>query len=208
MSPSKCNFLHFTKATNPAESLPDFKLFNEILPQVSSVKFLGITFDTRLNFIEHITQLRQKCFSRLNIIKILASKEWALSVETLCLVYKSLIRSIIEYSALISSVISETNFKSINAIQNTVLRLIYKLPRDSASEEISAIAQTPTLRERLDTLNMNYLMSCIHNENELVKDAFNEYKRARSRPAKYISTLGKYYEAVKNETEVYTDFFD
>ena len=86
--------------------------------------------------------------------------------------------------------------------------MIYKLPRDITSNEISSIAQIPTLRERLDTLNLNYLISCLRHDNELVKDAFSEYKRAKSRSTKYLSILGKYYEAVKNETEWYTDIFD
>jgi len=161
-----------------------------------------------LNFDEHIQTLRAKCFSRLNIIKTLMAKEWSLNSNTLCQIYKSLVRSIIDYSSIISTRLSNVRMASINAIQNKCLRIIHKLSYDCPSELIYQTVDMPKISERCDTLNMNYLISCIHNENDLVKDLILEYKSFKSRPIKYISLLGKYYDAVKQEVEPFTDIFD
>ena len=45
---------------------------------------------------------------RLNIIKILAYKTWQLTKQTLIQIYNVLIRSVIEYSAIIAPIISAT----------------------------------------------------------------------------------------------------
>jgi hypothetical protein len=59
-----------------------------------------------------------------------------------------------------------------------------------------------------DVIQIQFIISCIKNENELVKDLIIEYKCFKSRPVKYTSLLGNYYEVVKHETELFTDFFD
>ena len=68
-------FLYFSNPRNE-KSQVYFKLFNETIPIVKHSKFLGITFDSYLNFNQHLLELSKKCYERLSIIKILSSEEW------------------------------------------------------------------------------------------------------------------------------------
>jgi len=66
---------------------------------------------------------------RLNIIKILAYKTWQLTKQTLIQIYNVLIRSVIEYSAIIAPIISVTNLNTLQIIQNNALRIILNKPK-------------------------------------------------------------------------------
>ena len=66
---------------------------------------------------------------KLNIIKILAYKTWQLTKQTLIQIYNVLIRSVIEYSAIIAPIISVTNLNTLQIIQNNALRIILNKPK-------------------------------------------------------------------------------
>ena len=63
------------------------------------------------------------------------------------------------------------------------MRVIHKLPFDQCTDEICEIAKLPRIEERMDTLNLNYLSKCIHNDNELIREVFEELKSSKVRPA-------------------------
>jgi hypothetical protein len=88
------------------------------------------------------------------------------------------------------------------------MRIIHRLPFDCSTNEICEIAQLPKIEDRMDTLNLNYFSKCIHSDNELIRDVFEEFKRSRVRPTKYLSIIAKYYDTIKIQNENYTDLFD
>lgn len=63
----------------------------------SSVKFLGIYLDEKLNFQKHIIQLLKSVEIRLNIIKMFAVSKWGGHPTTLLTILKSIVRSKIDY---------------------------------------------------------------------------------------------------------------
>ena len=120
-------------------------------------EFLGITFDSRLTFVLNADEVREKCFKRLNIIKILSNKSWNLSRKVLLNVYKSLIRSVIDYSFSTINSMSEANLKRIQVIQNKAVRVIFK-KYEATNEEIENLATKlglMSISNRLCELNEN-----------------------------------------------------
>ena len=93
----KTTFVHFNKR-NIKPGNTELKIKNMVIKSCSTVKFLGIIFDYRLNFKEHINTLQSKCSKTLNIIKFLRGTWWGSDPESLITIYKSYVRSIIEYS--------------------------------------------------------------------------------------------------------------
>jgi hypothetical protein len=61
-------------------------------------------------------------------MKILSHKSWFLKEKTLIQIYNVLIRSIIDYSVILSPIISKTNLNTLQIIQNNALRIIFKKP--------------------------------------------------------------------------------
>jgi hypothetical protein len=84
--------------------------------------------------------------------------------------------------------------------------LAQQLEKSSVPDYVRA--QLPKIEDRMDTLNLNYFSKCIHSDNELIRDVFEEFKRSRVRPTKYLSIIAKYYDTIKIQNENYTDLFD
>jgi hypothetical protein len=89
----------------------------------------------------------------MNIIKILSNRSWHLTKETLKTIYVALIRSIIEYSSPIYSIISMTLFNKLKAIQKNCLRIIYKQPYDARTSNLLELSNITEMKEKLDSLN-------------------------------------------------------
>ena len=71
------------------------------------------SLDECLCFNNQVKKIRSKCMERLNIIKILSHSKWQLTTRTLLTLYKTLVGSIIDYSAFMFHEISNTNLKKI-----------------------------------------------------------------------------------------------
>ena len=136
-----------------------FKIGNQSIKYNPNPVILGTTFDESLCFSEQVEYIREKCFKRLSLIKILAGKSWKISKKFLLSLYKSLIGSVIDYSSFILNVISDTNLDKLKAIQNKAVRIIYKLPYDTSTDDLCRVANLSLIEERLHTLNSTSLMN-------------------------------------------------
>lgn len=66
-----------------------------------TVKFLGITFDYRPSFHNHVIGIRDKCKRALNIIKYVRGTWWVAEPATLFTIYVSFVGSIMDYGSFI-----------------------------------------------------------------------------------------------------------
>lgn len=57
--------------------------------------FLGYAFDTNLNWRTHVKKLKLACLSRINLLKSFAGIRWGAHPSTLLMVYKGLVRSLL-----------------------------------------------------------------------------------------------------------------
>ncbi|XP_045480951.1 uncharacterized protein LOC123685337 [Harmonia axyridis] len=119
-SPTKTKVMKFTKKHQKPCHL---KLFNTSLQNVNHHKFLGMIFDTKLTWREHIKQLKTDCIKRLNIMKVLANNHWGADEKTLLIIYRTLIRSKLDYGCILYATACNSLLNSLNTIQNTALRL-------------------------------------------------------------------------------------
>ena len=82
---------------------PDPELFLdktkiEVVPEF---KFLGIIFDNKLSFLSHVTVLKNKCKKALNLLKVVAHSDWGADRKVLIRLYRSLIRSKLDYGSIV-----------------------------------------------------------------------------------------------------------
>ena len=99
-SESKTVAMHFCqkRALHPD---PELSIYGNRIPVVSQTKFLGLTFDNKLTFKPHIHLLKTKCQRALNILKVVSNHHWGADRETLLLLYRSLVRSELDYGCII-----------------------------------------------------------------------------------------------------------
>ena len=61
--------------------------------------FLGVTFDCTLSFSKHVSSLKAKFFPRLKALCCISASSWGPSKESLSVLYKSFLRSLLTYAS-------------------------------------------------------------------------------------------------------------
>jgi hypothetical protein len=88
MNAKKCQFIIFCRG-NKSKNNINISLFNEKIPIVDSIKFLGITLDKQMCFSNCVEDIRERCSDRPNILKILSNKSLKFNTTSLKAIYFS-----------------------------------------------------------------------------------------------------------------------
>ena len=103
-----------------------------LIPTIKHPKILGLTFDPKLNYNEHIEKTKSKAGKTINLLKALTSTSWGKQKETIATTYKAITRPTLEYANTIwSPIVSKTNINKLQTIQNTALRVATGCTKDT-----------------------------------------------------------------------------
>ena len=102
---------------------PHLTIHGSPIPVVSEATSLGLLFDNKLSFIPHIKALKAKCLKALDILKILSSSDWGGDRTVLLNLYRSLIRSKLDYGPIVYGSARKSYLKSLDTIHHQGLRL-------------------------------------------------------------------------------------
>ena len=84
---------------------------------------LGLTFDPKLKFHEHIKNTEKKANGTIKCIKALSGTNWGQQKETLVNTYKQYTRPIMEYACPAwAPIVSKSNIQKLQRVQNAALR--------------------------------------------------------------------------------------
>ncbi|CAF0821630.1 unnamed protein product [Brachionus calyciflorus] len=189
MAPHKFSYIIFSNGTKNYQNSLRLKLYNQLIPYNPAPTFLGITFDPHFTFKNQIDSVKSQFFNPLNCIKILSNKKWKINLNTLKCVYLALIRSKIDYSSPIISVISENKIRKLESIQNCALRAIFRQPFNQSTNELYNIAKITSIQTRLSQLNFKFLDKAILFENPLIECLIDEYTGINESRLQKMKTL-------------------
>ena len=96
---------------------------NKQILEEESTKFLGITLDRKLRFDEHIEYILQKTKKRLNMLRYIGHIKKGANPETMVILFKTLIRSVIEYGIPVYHTYNHNSIEKIRKIQNSGIRI-------------------------------------------------------------------------------------
>lgn len=100
LAPNKTVLLHFNnKNIKPGEK--EITIYDHVIKSSATARFLGLIFDYRLTFTSQVQEIKKKCSRAINVIKYLCGTWWGSDPETLLILYKSLVRSVIDYGSII-----------------------------------------------------------------------------------------------------------
>ena len=96
---------------------PNIIYNNTQLQNVSTFKYLGVTFDSKVTWKDHIADITTRTRGRLPVLKRLAGTKWGCATTTLNSTYKKYIKPIMTYScgALITA--SDQTVKKLDNVQ-------------------------------------------------------------------------------------------
>ncbi len=155
---SKCktNAIHFCNKRK-LHNDPELFLDKQPIKLVKEAKFLGIIFDSKLNFLPHIKNLKTKCLKALNLIKSVSGTKWGGDQKTLLSLYRALVRSKLDYGSIIYGSARKSYLKILDTIHHQGLRLALGAFRTSPIQSLYVEADEPSLLDRRIKLSLQYI---------------------------------------------------
>jgi ribonuclease HI len=137
-----------------------------------TVKYLGVIFDSTFNFSHHTKYIADKCNKRINILRCLTGTTWGSGKDSLLILYRGLIRSVLEYACFIYSNVCPTYFKKLEIIQNKALRIVCGVPNSTPGSVLQVELGELPLKLRFKTLSMIYGLRVVHSQNNPTNNVF------------------------------------
>ena len=121
LNPRKCE-TSFSVDPHQANLRPNLLLLGSRLRFNPTPTFLGVTFDRTLSFSKHVSA---KFFPRLKALRCISASSWGSSKESLSVLYKSFLRSLLTYSSPgWFPFLSATNFTKLERLHRAASRAI------------------------------------------------------------------------------------
>ena len=188
-SKTACVHFHNKRGILPE---PNLNLNGNKIPVVKETRFLGVIFDQKLSFIPHMKALKTKCLKALDIIKVASNQEWGADKSVLLKLYRSLVRSKLDYGCVVYGSARPSYLKVLNTIHHQGLRLALGAFRTSPVESLYVEAGELPLENRRIKLSLQYVTKL---KSTPSNPAFNcvfkpGYEHKYLRNTKVISPLG------------------
>ena len=153
---------------------------------------MGLLFDKKLSFIPHIKTFKAKCLKALDILKVLSSTNWRGDRSVLLNLYRSLVRSKLDYGSIIYGSARKSYLKCLDTIHHQGLRLALGALRTSPVESLYAESNEPSLYIRREKLSLQYTTKLAANpRNPAHNCVFNrKYERFYNNTPSAIKPLG------------------
>ena len=184
LAPHKCSQLIFSKFVDKRNDTLDIKIYGIRIPYEPHPKFLGIVFDARLSFVEHGELVKSKIKDRINVLKVLSyDKHWALPENFLINIYKVLVRSVMDYSSVVTLAGNKSILKDMEILQNSAMRVIFKvsLLDHIPIEDLLKRADISSIESRHSELTSDYYEKSMIRKNPLLENLFENYRVFKKR---------------------------
>jgi len=140
--------------------LPPLRILNTPIPwadKSTSIKYLGLYFDTKLTWKDHISKVEKSTKRKIGKLYPLINKKSHPKTDTAISIYKSIVRPSMTYAFTIWGGASNSTLKKLQTIQNKFLRLAIKAPWYITNEQIHNELNMPLLTEFLSKLSNSFL---------------------------------------------------
>ena len=147
---------------------------------VKEFKYLGMYLDApRLTWNKHVQYTRNNCQQGLNIMKYVSSKKWGADRSSLLKINTALVKSKLTYGCQTLVSISNTNFKRLEPIQNSGLRIATGCLKTTFIPALQAEADVVPLDLHIknQAIKYYYKMKLQENSHSIKSILFNEEER-------------------------------
>ena len=124
------------------------------LKVVDEQTYLGVTFDKRLTWNQHVQRAETKARRKLNIMRKLAGTTWGANEKILKQVYQSTVRPHLEYGAGAWMTTAQTHQNTLGKVQNQALRIMTGSMRSTPIAKMEEVTGLPPLKTRWNSKAM------------------------------------------------------
>ena len=170
---NKCKCIHYGKKNENHH----YKIGSSILAEDEEEKDVGVLFDQNLDFRKHIKTMISKANQRVGLIKRSFSR---LNIHSFKILYKSLVRPILEYCSAIWYPLYKTDALEIEKVQRRATKLVPELRKLDYSERLKALNITTLAyrRRRTDVLQVFRIIKGI---DKILFETFFQYNTSGTR---------------------------
>lgn len=177
---NKTFIIHIGK-NNPKDQ---YKINDNIICEVQSIRDLGIIIDNKLKFTEHISKIVRNTYMRMNLLfKIIKSK----STKTWLTLYKSYIRPLLEYAPEAWNPLQISEIKKLEKCQKYFTKIMLKkcrLPNIPYENRLEYL-KIPTLETRRKIFDLVLMYKIINGYTHLNTESFFTKNQKRTRFSQY-----------------------
>lgn len=147
------------------------------------MRFLGMHFDSKLTWHNHIEKVVDKCKKVINIIRCLCNKEWGADMTSMKILYVGLIRSIVDYGCMAYGSAAKSELKNYDVIQGSALRICSGAMRTSPISALQVeVGELPFELRRLQMSLSYYVHLKGHVEDHPTKSVLiSTWEQAKSK---------------------------
>jgi hypothetical protein len=147
---------------------PPVRINQAAIPQSETVKYLGIHFDKRLTWREHITKTRKHLEIKTRDLAWLINKHSPLSLENKLLVYKTVLKPIWTYGLALWGCTATSNLAIIQRYQAKTLRKIVNAPWYVTNHTLHKDLRVPSVKQVFQELTETHRTRLQKHSNPLV----------------------------------------
>ena len=132
----KSSAMLFDKAGRRIPKPRPVQPFEEPIKWVDTARYVGVIFHTRFNWSNHIDQMRMKAAQRLGVLGTLVYRWSGLSIRNEVLLYKHLIRPMMEYVCPVWRSATRRHIRKLQVLQSKCLRIATNAPWYTGNKQI------------------------------------------------------------------------
>ena len=169
---------HFNIFTKKNINFDPILMFNGTpLLRKETVKYLGVTFDTRLTWTPHVEDVVHRCQQPLNMMRKVAKHDWGGDRASLKMMYIGLVRSVIDYACFLYSNAGNKQIKMIDRLQYRGIRMITGNYKGTICDNLEAEVNLMPLRFRRQLLALRYFSKISRMPRHPVKILYDNFYR-------------------------------
>lgn len=162
-------------------------------------KFLGVVFDSRLTWKHHINYVTTRCQPRVNLLSNIAAHTWGSNKQTLLHLYRTLIRSVIEYGCELFYTASSSQLSKLENIQYKCLKLVcgalHGTPKIVLQNECGELPLSLRIRRQLLRTSVKISAAVQHPAKSVIEPSWwNQTERYNANQKPIYEEIGFLYE--------------
>lgn len=183
------------------------KIDGENIKLEKSARFLGVIFDQRLTWKHHIDYVETKCQKRLNLMKAVSGTRWGASRKALLMIYRALIRSVIDYGAIAFDSAAAVHTVKLQRIQNRALTMCCGAMTGTSVAALQVECNEMPLNLRRLAQQIKFAVKVRSTDNHIAKHIFEEhwtaaYGKFKNHSQPMAKKVEEYFQNRKTETKV------
>jgi hypothetical protein len=160
-------------------SCPPVHINHTNIPPREQVKYLGLTFDCKLNWKQHIIKKRKEMDQKTTELNWLIGKKSYLSIDNKLLIYKTVIKLIWTYGIELWGCASKTNIAIIQRAQSKILRSLTNAPWYVSNLKLHKDLKTPYASKVMKENSTKYYNKLENHSNPLLQPLLQPHDNRR-----------------------------